>query len=541
MSDINGGKVVARMLREEGVEYLFTLCGGHIDPILQGCLDEGIRVIDTRHEQAAIMMAEGWAWMTGKPGVAAITAGPGITNSVTGLWNATGKGAPVIVFGGKSSLRELDKGSLQDLDSLSLAKTVTKWARACYETPRIGEYVGMAFRQAMGGRPGAAYLEFPQDVLWGRLEESEIDCPENYRTASRPQAEPALVEDALALLLSAERPLIVAGAGVWLSRAADELREFIELTGIPLSGGPLTWVQRDQAYLPADHPLNLGIGVGIKRADVVMLVGARIDFRLGFGSSSVFDGDSKWIQIDIDPTEIGQNRAIDVGIVGDCRAVLGQMISAARETCAGREPLPWIAEVQEETAALWKEKEAVMNSDSVPIHPARLCREISDFIDRDATVIMDGGDISHSGYRYIKTWLPGHMTSIFPTGTLGIGPSYAIAARLARPGKQVLLLSGDGAFGLNGMEFDTMIRHDLPVVCVIGNDESWGAIRRVQERVGSNRLIGTRLGYVRYERMVEAMGGHGESVERPEDIRPALERAFASGLPACVNVRCAFV
>ena len=545
MAEIDGGRLVAKVLKQEGVECLFMLCGGHIDPIVQGCWDEGIRVIGARHEQAAVFMAEGWAWATGKPGVAAVTAGPGVTNAVTGLWTAMGRGVPIVVFGGRSALREFERGSLQDMDSLSLAKTVTKWARSGYETKRAAEYTAMAFRQALGGRPGPAYLEFPMDVLYAKVDEEKVGLPAGYRSTVRPKGDSGLVKEAVDLLLGAERPLIVAGGGVWWSQAGEDLREFVEMTNTPLckeifpSGGDIG--------LATDHPLHLGIQlrsnrpIGVDQADVVLLLGARLDWRLGFGSPRYFSKDTKWIQVDIDATEIGHNRPVEIGIAGDVSAVLRQMTAAAKDRCRERTPLPWIDECREQVRAESDKLAALMANDAVPIHPDRLCKEVRDAVDKDATIIIDGGHISFRGVRSMVTHPPGQVISFGPTGTLGTGPSYGIAAKLARPGKQVLVISGDGSFGLNAMEFDTMIRHQIPVVCVIANDSAWGAIVHDQLRRGPDRIIETKLDFLRYDKVVEDLGGHGELVEKPEEVGPALERAFASGLPACVNVRCAFV
>ncbi len=545
MGEIDGGRLVAKVLKQEGVEFLFMLCGGHIDPIVQGCWDEGIRVIGARHEQAAVFMAEGWAWATGRPGVAAVTAGPGVTNAVTGLWTAQGRGVPIVVFGGRSALREFERGSLQDMDSLSLAKTVTKWAKSGYETRRAAEYTSMAFRQALGGRPGPAYLEFPMDVLYATVDEDKAVLPDNYRSTVRPEADPGLARKAVDLLLTAERPLIVAGGGVWWSRAGEALARFAEMTQIPVckeifpSGGDIG--------LATDHPLHLGIQlrgnrpIGVDQADVVLLLGARLDWRLGFGSPRYFNENSKWIQVDIDPTEIGHNRPVDVGIAGDAGAVLKQMMAEAEDRCRDRMPLPWIEECRKLVEAEADKLASLMANDAVPVHPDRLCGEIRKVIDKDATVIIDGGHISFRGVRSMVTHPPGQVLSFGPTGTLGSGPSYGIAAKLARPENQVLVISGDGSFGLNAMEFDTMVRHKIPVVCVIANDSAWGAIVHDQLRRGPDRIIETKLEFVRYDKVVEDLGGHGELVEQPDDIGPAIERAFASGLPACVNVKCAFV
>jgi acetolactate synthase-1/2/3 large subunit len=530
LAEIDGGKLVVKALKQEGVECIFGLSGGHIDPIFQACKDEGIRLIDVRHEQAAVFMAEGWAWVTGKPGVAVVTAGPGVTNAVTGLWNALGRCAPVIVFGGRSALREFEMGSMQDMDSLGLAKTVTKWARAGYETRRVAEYVSMAFRQAMSGRPGPAYLEFPMDILYARVKEEDAVIPAHYRPDVGPEGDPDLVGKAVDLLLGAQRPVIVAGTGIWWAHASKELGEFATLTGIPVSA--------PHGLIPADHSLCMPVrGAGLRRADAVLLIGARLDFRRGFGRPPAFSADSRWVQVDIEPTEIGRNRPIDVPIVGDARAVLKQMIAAAQKRLKNPRELPWVKECWLEAAQQQKQVDALASSDSVPIHPLRMCREVRDFIDRDATVIVDGGDITGYAYAVMQSFEPGHFVSVVPTGTLGVGTAYAMAARVARPDKQVVLINGDGSFGLNGMEFDTMVRHNLPVVCLISNDQAWGMVKRDQVRHGPDRAVGTTLRFARYDKMVEALGGYGEAVERPQDIRPALERAFASGLPACLNVR----
>jgi len=534
MGKVTGGRLAVKALKQEGVECIFALSGGHVDPIFQACIDENIRLIDVRHEQAAAFMADGWARVTGKPGIAVVTAGPGVTNAVTGLWNAYECLSPVIVFGGKAPLFEFELGSLQDLNSLFLVESVTKWRRAGYETRRIPEYVSMAFRQALSGRPGPVYLEFPADLLYTQIEESEAVACTNYRTAAQPQGDPEQVKKAVDLLAAARKPIAIAGSGVFWSQAGEELQELIEMIGLPL-----TLIQMGRGVVPEDHPFCFGpTRVGTKQADVVLLIGTRLNYGLNFGRPGLFGTDQKWIQIDIEPTEIGRNRSIDIGIVGDAKAVLGQMIAQARDRCGSANESAWVQECRAYIKGRQEQLEAEMSSDSVPIHPARLCREIRDFIDRDAIIAMDGGDTTVWGAAVFKVYEPGHWLDNGPTGCLGVGVPFAMAAKVARPDKQVFLLNGDGSFGLNGMEFDTMIRHNIPVVCVICNDEAWGMMMHPQQAMGEDRVIGTRLGFSRYDRMVQGLGGYGEAVEKPEDIRPALQRAFASGLPACINVRC---
>lgn len=532
MAQISGGQQVARILKQEGVECIFTLCGGEIDPILQECTDQGIRIIDTRHEQAAVFAAEGWAMTTGKPGVVAATAGPGMANAVTGIWDAQEKGCPIVVFGGRSGVPNFDRGAMLDTDQLGLVSSVAKWARCGYETKRIAEYVSMAFRHAVGGRPGPVYVEFPVNVLAGKVEESEMVWPESYRTAAKAQGDPGMVEEAVDLLLDAERPVIIGGLGLWWSQGAEALRAFVDLTGIPFTGS--------NGYLPADHPLSFRTRTGTDKADVICIVGKRLNFMTGFGHSPAFAEGAKCIQIDIEPTEIGRNRPIDIGITGDAGAVLAQMTEAARDRCKQGRELPWAQQLRDEVAGNPGRPQSLMNTEGSPVHPARLCREIRDVLDRDATVIIDGGEITTWGMGVLNTYFPGHMLTIVPSGMLGIGTGYAIAAQLARPGKQILLLSGDGSFGLNAMEFDSLARHELPIVSVISNDSGWGMIKRLQLAKEDGRAVASDLGFIKYHKVVEALGGYGETVDNPEDVGPAVKRAFASGLPSCINVRTAF-
>ncbi|MBA7675186.1 Acetolactate synthase large subunit IlvG [subsurface metagenome] len=376
--------------------------------------------------------------------------------------------------------------------------------------------------------------EFPTDVLGAEVEEEEVTFPTNYRTTARVQGDPTLVKKAVDLLLGAERPVVIAGSGVWWSRAEKELQELIELIKLPL-----ILAQMARGAIPEDHPLCFGpTRVGTTQADVVLLVGTRLNYGLNYGRPGLFSRDGKWVQVDIEPTEIGRNRPIDVGITGDAQAVLKQMIEEARDRCKGREELPWIEECREYVKGRQEALEVDLHSNSIPIHPARLCREIRDFIDRDAIIVMDGGDTTVWGAGILKGYEPGHWLDNGPTGSLGVGIPFAMAAKVARPDKQVILLHGDGSFGLNAMEFDTMVRHNIPVVCVICNDEAWGMVMHGQQAIGEDRVIGTKLGFRPYDKMVQALGGYGEAVEKPEDIRPALERAYASGLPACINARC---
>ena len=528
---VHGGLLIAEMLHREGVEVVFTLSGGHVAAIYDGCLRRGIRVVDTRHEQVAVHAAEGWAKVTRTPGVALLTAGPGVTDGITGIANAQLAGSPVLIFGGAAPVSHWDRGALQELPMVEVLRPITKWARTVVHTSRLAEYTANAFREATAGRPGPVFLECPMDVLNNLIPTAEATIPApGYRTTAHPQGDPALVEQAAALLQRAERPVIFAGTTTWWDDAAAALRALAERVQAPvfLNGG-------GRGSLPPDHPLfcSLARRTALGGADLILLVGTRLDFRLGYGEPPLIPAAAKIVWLDTLAQDIGVNRSPDVGIPGDVRATMTQ-IAAAIGTVADH--TSWLTTVRDAEQKAREAEEALMRSDSTPIHPLRLCRELRDILDRDAYVVGDGGDIVSFGARVINAWEPGHWLDAGPMGTLGAGTGFAIATKLARPDKQVAVLFGDGAFGLNGMEFETMVRHNLPIVGVIGNDGQWAQIKHPQKAMLGHSTAADLAPGIRYDRMVEALGGYGELVERPEDIRPALERAFASGKPACVNV-----
>lgn len=528
MATVDGGTLFAKALKAEGVRYLFALWGVHIMPIIDGCEREGIRIIDTRHEQAAGHAAEGWARVTGQPGVAAVTAGPGVTDVVTAVANALHSGSPMIVLAGRSQLNSFDKGTLQEMDHLEFMKPITKWARTVLEVKRIPEYVSIAFRHALAGRPGPVFLECPLDVIFNPVDESEVILPEpeKSRATSKTLGNPDLVEAAAELLAASQRPVVVAGNTVYWSQASHELQQFIEAIRAPVFLNSM-----GRGCVPGDHPQFFVYSrrFALSQADVAVLIGTEIDFRLNYGAPPLFNREGKVIQIDIDQTQIGRNREIDVGILGDTKEVLKQLL-AELDRRGVRKRKTWLEKVRAAETERTKALEPLMNSDAIPIHPLRLLKDVSDFLDRDAIVVGDGGDIVSFAGQVLKTHYPGHWLDPGKLGCLGVGTGFAMAAKLARPDKQVLIVNGDGSFGLNGMEFDTMVRHNIPVVSVIGNNRAWMPI------IGGDRAVGRTLGWARYDKVVEALGGHGEFVERPDEIRPALERAFASGLPAALNV-----
>ncbi|MFL5654257.1 MAG: acetolactate synthase [Ktedonobacteraceae bacterium] len=529
---IHGGMAVAKILKREGVEVVFTLSGGHIAAIYDGCMREGIRVVDTRHEQAAVHAAEGWAKSTRKPGVALLTAGPGVTDGVTGVANAYLADSPILVIGGAAPQSLWDRGALQEMNQIDLLRPITKWARTVHETARLSEYTAAAFRQMLSGKPGPVFLELPMDVLNNFVDtDTAFDPgePANYRPAGRTYPDPELISKAAALLESAQRPVIMAGTAVWWCDGAGPLRELAERIQAPvfLNGA-------GRGCLPPTHPLFFTASrrKALEGADTILAIGTRMDFRLNHGQPPLIPAQANVIWFDLAAEDVSVNRGAAVALVGDVGVSMRQLAYAAQQH--GKSD--WLEYIRVEERRALDRDTALMSSDAVPIHPMRFCREIRDFIDEDTTVVGDGGDIVSYGGRVINVYKPGYWLDPGPMGCLGTGTGFAMAAQIARPGKKVLILHGDGAFGLNGMEFESMVRQHLPVVSIIGNDGAWGQIKHPQRAMLGHATAAELTLGTRYDKMVEALGGYGELVERPEDIRPALERAFASGLPACVNV-----
>lgn len=527
----HGGALAAKALKAAGVECVFTLSGGHVMAIYDGCIDEGIKVVDVRHEQAATHAADAWARLNpGKVGVAILTAGPGVTDGVTGVANAWRANSPILVFGGQGPFNNLRRGSLQEMDHVSLMKPITKWADACYETSRIAEYIEVGIRNALSGVPGPAFLEIPMDILSAPIDLDTVAIPRfrDYRvSATAPQES---IDEAAAILAGATTPMLMAGTALKWSEGAPALRHFAEATNIAVFTNGM-----GRGQLPMNHPqfFNRSRKDALARADVVVLAGTPLDFRMKYGAS--IPTGAKVIQLDLDETLIGQNRSADVGLVGNVGTNLDALLDAVGDVDFSEHSASLrTIEDQAQTAL-----EDQLGSDEVPIDPMRLCREIAAHIatDDEMIVIGDGGDIVAQASKVLAVPEHGTWMDPGPLGTLGVGMPFALAAQLSNPDKRVLIIYGDGAFGLNGFEFDTAVRFGLPIVGIIGNDGAWGQMMRPQSMIyGADRLVATELSFTRYDKVVEALGGHGEHVTEPGEIRPALERAFASGKPALVNV-----
>jgi len=533
MGDTHGGHVAARYLKViEGVNTIFTISGGHIMPILDGCLEHNIRVIDVRHEQAAAMMAHAWSIYTGRPGVCVVTAGPGFTNTLTGVANAYHEGAPMVVLSGVGSIRELDRGALQDVNQVDMIKPVTKWTGKCHQVERIPEYLSTAFMHAVSGRPGPVYLELPPDILFPPIGEAKISFPEKHAAIVAASPDEALIKKAAELLNNANKPILVGGDGICWSDADTELLRLVEKAGIPtllLNGG--------RGAIPDEHPLSLwrggfaGAFAGLSMADVVLAVGVRFNWVLNYGE---YMANAKVIRVDIDPVEVTRNRIADVALVGDAGAVLKQLNHRVKE----KKRSEWIETLAGIQNTVSEGDRQQMEIPTDPIHPFRLMHQLRQVAGDDAIYIIDGGDTVYFGLITLRASMKaGVIANGLQFGSLGIGMPFAMAAKLARPETKVILVSGDGSFGFNAMEFEAAARHSIPVVSVICNDQAWGSAKHSQEiYYAMDRVCGTELGIVHYERMVESLGGYGEFVTRDEEIAPAIERALQSGKPACVNV-----
>ena len=523
----HGGELVARSLAAQGVSTIYTLCGGHVAPIYDGCLNHNIAVIDFRHEQAAAHAADAHARLTRNVGVALVTAGPGVTDAVTGVANAYQARSPLLLLGGAAPLKTKGMGALQEMPQVEMFRTFTKASFTIERTEDIPEQMAEAYRHALSGRPGPVFVELPFDVLF-----NAIDAPEQMpaRVVVDPVPPPvSAVQAMFDLLCAAERPLIIAGTQVYWDDAGDALRELTEATAMPVF---TNGAGRGALSMAHPHCFKAARGKALRAADVVLLISTPLVLRLKYGRDD-WNPDSKLIQIENDAAELNHNRPADVAVVADSRLVL----EALAEGLQGIRFDPWLAQVAEWERARNDKQAAWERLDDVPINHFRFAAEVQRLVDENTIVIGDGGDIVSACAKVLTVTRPGQWLDPGPLGCLGVGAPFAIAAQHLYPQRRVLILSGDGSFGLNGFEFDTAVRFGLPIVAIVGNDAGWGQIRGPQvQMVGAERAIATSLAATRYDKVVEALGGYGELVTMPDEIAPALERAFASGKPACINV-----
>jgi thiamine pyrophosphate-dependent acetolactate synthase large subunit-like protein len=539
-SQQHGGILAARALQSAGIQTLFALPGGHILPLFEGTRVGGLTLIDTRHEENAVFMAEGWALATGSPAVAAVTAGPGIANALPGLAEANAAGVPLVVISGRTGVKQRHRGAVQDLDHLALVTPITKWRAECLDTARIPEYVAEAVHQARSGAPGVAYLEIPQDVFGESAAPSDIPWPTGHDAEpARSRPVEADLDRAVQLLTRAERPVVVAGSGAFFSGAGEALTEFIERTGIPL-----TTTSAARGLVDDDHPRCLGGlvhgGIALASADVALVLGSRFNANLVYGGPPLFPPGQKVVQIDVRPENLGGLRRPEVALAGDIRSTLESLTEVW--TSPNDHFDGWAEQTRQGAAISWKSWDDQCDRPATGLHPGWLAREVARFADEQGagSFVSDGGDSVLWGIAFSKAHRPG--TNLFigsAMGTLGIGLPFAIACRAARPDEPVFCFTGDGAFGLSSIELDTAARHRLPVVVVVVDNGGWGDVRHEQRMFyGDDADQGAVLSNMRYDLLAEAVGGHAERVTEQDELRPALERALKAtdqGAPAVVD------
>ncbi|MEE6177452.1 acetolactate synthase [Mycobacterium sp. 050134] len=521
----HAGRLIARRLKASGVNTVFTLSGGHLFSLYDGCREEGIRLIDTRHEQTAAFAAEGWSKVTRVPGVAALTAGPGVTNGMSAMAAAQQNQSPLVVLGGRAPAGRWGMGSLQEIDHVPFVAPLARFAATAQSADDAGRLVDQALRTAVAAPSGVSFVDFPMDYAFSMTDDDGrpgalADVPPCPGPAG------AALDRAAALLAKARRPVIMAGTNLWWGRGEAALLRLAEQRQIPVLMNGMA-----RGAVPADHPLAFSRvrGKALGEADVALIVGVPMDFRLGFGG--VFGPETQLVVIDRVKPERNHPRPVDAELYGDLLTIFAGL--AATGEIDHRN---WIDELRTaETAARAKER-AELADDRVPLHPMRVYAELAPLLDRDAIVVIDAGDFGSYAGRVIDSYLPGCWLDSGPFGCLGSGPGYALAAKLAHPDRQVVLLQGDGAFGFSGMEWDTLVRHHVPVVSVIGNNGIWGLEKHPMEALYGYSVVAELRPGTRYDEVVRALGGHGELVSTPAELRPALERAFASGMPAVVNV-----
>lgn len=525
---IKGYQLFGEAVAAEGADVGFFIMGGPSNDAINACIARGIRMIDVRHEQAAAMMANAYARVRSKPGFCIAASGPGTINFTTGLAHALVDCAPMVAFGGAAPIGQYAKGAFQEIDQLEIMKPVTKFAERVYEARRIPEYVARAFRMARSGKPGPVYLDLPGDVLYADVEEEDVFRPEPQKELLRSTGDVASVAKLIRLIKEAKRPILITGSGILWSEASDALRQFVDRSGIPFYTTP-----QGRGVVPEDHPFFFAQArsQAFKEADLVIVIGTRLNYVVSYAEPPRFSAEAKIVRIDIDPAEIESSLRLTLGIIGDARTVINQLLDSLDDITPDKYDA-WRERLAATEKAKLPKHEAALANDQVPIHPLRLCKEVRDFIDRDTILCVDGQEILNYGRQSIPSFVPGHRLNSGPFGTMGVGLPFGVGAKAADPSKKILVLHGDGSFGLNAMEIDTAVRHNLPILIVISLNGGWTADPDLKKP-------GRYLGYTRFDLMGEAFGCHGEYVEHPDDIRPALERAAAAvaqGQTAIVNV-----
>ncbi len=539
---ISGGHLVARALKNEGVDTIFTLCGGHIIDIYDGCLDEGIRIVDVRHEQTAAHAADGYARQTGKLGCVVTTAGPGCTNAVTGVATAFRSESPILHIGGQSSLSQHKMGSLQDLPHVDMMAPITKFSSGVFSTERVADMVSMAARECFTGAYGPSYLEIPRDILDREIPIDSAVIPDagSYRASVRSIGDPESIEQLADILVKAKRPAVLFGQQVWASQSHKHAISFVRSLDIPayMNGASRGMMRGDDP-----HHFDRTRSDAFKNADVILIVGTPFDFRMGYGKR--ISSDATLVQIDQNYATVGKNRDISLGLAGDPGAILAAVEQAASgriDNGAKAERQKWMQELRAIEATKLDKLMPMFTTDQNPIHPYRLAYEINEFLGEDTIYIGDGGDIVTISAQAVRPRNPGQWMDPGALGSLGVGTGFAMAAKLAHPDKEVMCLYGDGSFGMTAFDMETSQRFGAPYLAVIGNNSHMNQIRYGQiAKYGQDRgNVGNKLGEVPFSQFGEMIGGYGEEVTEASQIQPALQRAreaiAKTGKCAVVNV-----
>lgn len=527
-----GSEIVAKAMKHEGVSDFFYIMGGPMLAVESACLKLGLRGIDVRHEQAAAFAGFAYARLLNKPGFCMAASGPATTNLVTGVAHAWADCTPIVALGGAAPVSTWHRGAFQDTDQLALFKPITKWADRVHHPKRIPELIHLAIAQAMTGRTGPTYLDLPGDILYQEIDEATVEYPDpfDYAKRARPAANAADVKAIVELLAKAKQPVLVTGSGVQWSEADKEMLSFVEAAGIPFYTTP-----QGRGVIPEDHKYSYltSRAAAFKDADLILVVGTRMNYIIGNAAPPRWNASAKIVRIDIDPVEIASApRKLDIGVVADAKIVFGQLTDAIKGKVTPANYEGWRERLRARNVQKMAEAEQSLSNNQSPIHPLRLCKEVRDFMDRDCVLCVDGQETLNYARQAIPQYTARHRINSGAYGTMGVGMPFGLGAKAALPDKQVIVLHGDGSWGMNAMEFDTVMRHNLPVLVVISQNGGWTGDP-------DKNKPGRDLGYPRYDKFAECFGGHGEYVEKPEDIRPALDRAkkaVASGKSAIVTV-----
>ena len=527
-----GSDIVAKAMKHEGVKDFFYIMGGPMLAVESACLKLGLNGVDVRHEQAAAMAGFAYARLLNKPGFCMAASGPATTNLVTGVAHAWADCTPVVALGGAAPVSTWHQGAFQDTDQLALFKPITKWADRVHHARRIPELIHLAVAHAMTGKTGPTYLDLPGDVLYAEVDEAKIEYPEpfDYAKRARPAANVADVKAIVELMAKAKQPVLVTGSGVQWSEADREMLAFVEAAGIPFYTTP-----QGRGVIPEDHKYSYltSRSAAFKDADLILVIGTRMNYVIGNAAPPRWNAAAKIVRIDVDPFEIASApRKLDVGVVADAKIAFGQLTEAIKGKVSPANYETWRERLRSRNVQKAAEAEQTLSNNASPIHPLRLCKEVRDFIDRDCILCVDGQETLNYARQAIPQFTARHRINSGAYGTMGVGMPFGLGAKVAKPDKQVVVLHGDGSVGMNAMEFDTMMRHKLPVLTIISQNGGWTGDP-------DRNKPGRDLGYPRYDKFAECFGGHGEYVEKPEDIRPALERAkkaVAAGKSAIVCV-----